>query len=141
MGRPTKLTPERAKIIADAIAAGNYYETACALAGVDYTTVRKWIQKGEKAQKGALFEFVKAVKKAEAFAEAERIKRIREAAKEGNWQADAWWLERRFPERWGRKERQEISGPGGGPIQFQSFAEMMKALRAQRGMGDEGPAA
>ncbi len=30
---------------------------------------------------------------------------IGKAAGEGNWQAAAWRLERRFPERWGRKDR------------------------------------
>ncbi|MBE3576893.1 MAG: hypothetical protein IMX00_04305 [Limnochordales bacterium] len=115
MGRPTKLTPERIKILVDAVAAGNYYETACALAGITYRTFAKWREKGERAKSGIYFQFVQDLKRAEAFAEAERIKRIREAAKEGNWQADAWWLERRYPERWGRRAvdvsmKQEVSG-------------------------------
>jgi len=25
-----------------------------------------------------------------------------------------WWLERKHPERWGRKERHELTGAGGG---------------------------
>lgn len=33
-----------------------------------------------------------------------------------DWRAAAFILERRHPDRWGRQERREISGPGGGPI-------------------------
>lgn len=117
MGRPSKLTPECKKILLDAIAAGNYYETACGLAGISYRTFALWREKGERARSGVYFQFLQELKKAEAFAEAERIQRIRNAAKEGSWQADAWWLERRYPERWGLRKmnvdmnmNQEVNG-------------------------------
>ncbi|MDP3937833.1 MAG: hypothetical protein Q8R92_06825 [Deltaproteobacteria bacterium] len=32
------------------------------------------------------------------------------------WTANAWHLERKHPERWGRKERVEHTGKDGGPI-------------------------
>ena len=32
------------------------------------------------------------------------------------WQADAWYLERKHPERWALRHRLEHSGPDGGPI-------------------------
>jgi len=36
------------------------------------------------------------------------------------WQAAAWWLERSHHERWGRREKQELTGTDGGPIQIQT---------------------
>jgi len=45
--------------------------------------------------------FVSAVKKAERDAEALAVKAIRTAGKK-NWTAYAWWLERKFPEAWGK---------------------------------------
>ena len=36
------------------------------------------------------------------------LNRIAAAARAGVWQADAWGLERRFPERWGRRDRPEV---------------------------------
>jgi hypothetical protein len=49
-------------------------------------------------------EFSDAVKKAEADAEIEDIEIIRQAARNGAWQAAAWRCERRNPQDWGKKE-------------------------------------
>jgi transposase len=110
MARKTKLTPELQKKITGAIAAGNYHETACALAGVSTSSFYRWMQQGEKARAGIYREFWEAVKKAEAVAEAKRVKIIADAAEE-NWQAAAWYLERRYPDRWGRRKHElDIGG-------------------------------
>ena len=48
--------------------------------------------------------------------EAQAVGRIMEA---DDWKAQAWALERRIPKRWAPpKERKEVSGPGGGPVQL-----------------------
>ena len=54
---------------------------------------------------GKFFEFQEAVQQAEAVAEAERVRLILKAGKYDDWKANAWYLERKYPERWGRKER------------------------------------
>jgi hypothetical protein len=79
---------------------------------------KNWMKKGESASSGAYVEFLEAVKKAEAEAEALRVSRISKAGKEGNWQADAWYLERRYPERWGKRIQQEVTGKDGGPLEY-----------------------
>ena len=38
---------------------------------------------------------------------------------EFDWRAAAWRLERKFPNRWGRHDRHEVTGPDGGPIQHE----------------------
>ena len=53
-------------------------------------------------------DFRDAVEKARAEAEAQKLKAIHIAATDGTWQAAAWWLERSFPDRWGRRERIEV---------------------------------
>ena len=90
---------------------------AAAIGGVTYTTLNNWMKKGESASSGAYVEFLEAVKKAEAEAEALRVSRISKAGKEGNWQADAWYLERRYPDRWGKRV-QEVTGKDGGPLEY-----------------------
>ena len=75
------------------------------------------MKKGESTSSGAYVEFLEAVKKAEAEAEALRVSRISKAGKEGNWQADAWYLERRYPDRWGKRV-QEVTGKDGGPLEY-----------------------
>lgn len=117
MARQSKLTPETQKKIVDAISEGNYLETAAAIGGVTYTTLNNWMKKGESTSSGAYVEFLEAVKKAEAEAEALRVSRISKAGKEGNWQADAWYLERRYPDRWGKRV-QEVTGKDGGPLEY-----------------------
>lgn len=65
--------------------------------------------------------FAYLLEKAQAEAEVEMLTRIRIAAKAPNhWQAAAWMLERKNPDRWGRRERVQMEGvAGGAPIQVQ----------------------
>lgn len=44
------------------------------------------------------------------------------------WTAAAWWLERRFPEEFGRLTRTEITGAGGGPLEV-AGPESVEAVR------------
>lgn len=67
-------------------------------------------------------EFREAIKGAEAQAEAAAVVVIREAMPT-SWQAAAWYLERRYPDRYARRERTEVSGPGGGPLRISSLTD------------------
>lgn len=115
MGRPTKLTSEVQKRVCDAVSAGNYYEPACIYAGVTYSTMRNWILRGKEAKSGVYFEFVEALTRAEAQAEIDIVK-LWQAQIPTDWHAARDFLERRYNDRWGRKDKQEIAGAGGGPF-------------------------
>jgi hypothetical protein len=104
MARPTKFTPELQKKICDAIRAGAYIETAAAYAGIDKTTLYDWLRRSARDKSGIYTGFSHAVEKALAEAEMRDLIIIGKAAEE-NWQAAAWRLERKFPDRWGRKDR------------------------------------
>lgn len=132
MARQSKLTPETQKKIVDAIAEGNYLETAAAIGGVTYTTLNNWMKKGEAASSGAYVEFLEAVKRAEAEAEALRVSRISKAGKDGNWQADAWYLERRYPDRWGKRIQQEVTGKDGGPLEYVQRVQELTDVELER---------
>ena len=118
MGRKSKLTPEIQEKIVQAVKTGNYYEAACGYAGIDYTTFRRWILNGEKAKSGKYYEFCNAIKKAEQEAEARLVAQWQKHMPE-DWKAIATFLERRHPERWGKREKQtlEHTGKDGGPIE------------------------
>ena len=121
VGRPSKFTPHTRQKLLEALRAGNYRETACQYAGISHQTLRNWILKAEQPDApDEYIEFVEAIKKAEADAEVTDIALIRQAAQGGTWQAAAWIRERKNPERWGRREQQqvELSGPDGGPVQL-----------------------
>lgn len=99
MPRPTKLTPERAEALIELLRDGVYVETACAACGVGTSTFYRWMT----IDREPYVEFRDAVKKAEAEAETRAVEVVRNAATT-SWQAAAWWLERKFPERWGRRD-------------------------------------
>lgn len=110
MGRKSKLTEATQQELYNAIAGGNTHETACALAGIATSTFYEWLTKGEEAKSGKFAHFHDVIKKAEALAEAKRIEIIRKAgegkgdyAGKADWKAAAWYLERRYPEKWGRR--------------------------------------
>ena len=116
-GRPTKLTPDLQQRVVTLIQGGNYMETAAAAVGICKASLYKWLKRGARSNSGIYRSFVDAVEKAAAEAEMRDVIRIDQAIEQGVWQAAAWRLERKHFERWGRRERREITGPGGGPIQ------------------------
>ena len=141
-GRPTKLTPETQKKIVDAIKAGNYMETAAAYAGINKETLHRWLKEGERAKSGKKREFSNSVQKALAEAEVRDVVTIGKAA-EQNWQAAAWRLERKFPARWGRKDKMNLehTGKEGGPIEVSSprkqIASRIDGIAARLGKGED----
>lgn len=76
---------------------------AAAFAGVPYPTYKLWRQLGEQG-KEPYASFLSQVKAAELVAEGELLDLIREHSTE-TWQAAAWLLERRYPERYSLKQR------------------------------------
>ncbi|WP_373896370.1 hypothetical protein [Virgibacillus sp. CBA3643] len=131
-GRPEKLTPEIEQEIIKVVRSGNYVETACAYVGINKTTFYDWLKRGArekdrlaknhkarmKKDEKKYVEFSNAIEKALAYAEIRDVAIIGQAA-EDNWTAAAWRLERKFPDKWGRKDKQSIehSGKDGGAIE------------------------
>ena len=111
VGRNSKYTPEMVDKICFNLEKGLPYTTACALSGVSFETFNNWRKDPAK------LEFFERIKEAESVAEARLVERIQVAGEE-QWQANAWMLERRHPDHWGKVERikQEVSGPEGSPI-------------------------
>lgn len=116
-GRKTKLTPELQEKFIRAQRAGNWVETCCDYVGINPDTYYEWMKRGERGEKrDAIYvAFAEAVRTARASAEIESVARIRVSGQNGNWRADAWYLERSHPDRWGTK-RVEVTGKGGAPL-------------------------
>jgi transposase len=140
-GRPTKLTPEIMAKICDALRAGNYRETAAAFAGVRKSTFYEWLRRGARARKGIYRDLHDAVEKALADSEARDVMLIGKAAGEGDWQAAAWRLERKFPDRWGRRERHDIDANVKTTVKVKpddAVEELTRLLAARPGSGGQG---
>jgi hypothetical protein len=114
IGRPTLLTRVIVGRAAQLIETVQYVETVAALLGINRRTFQRWLRDGARIERrvegGDLTEltndellrldFCRAVKKGLAQAEHDALERIGMHSLE-NWQANAWLLERRHPERWG----------------------------------------
>jgi hypothetical protein len=99
-GWRSMLTPEVAERIVRLLRAGNYDEVAARGAGIAPRTLQEWLQRG-RAGEEPYAELWDAVERARAEGEALHVARIAKAA-EDDWHASAWFLERSYPERWGR---------------------------------------
>jgi len=137
-GRPSRILEEnvRAKVI-EYIGQGNYIGTACQAAGIAPNTLSSWLEKGKQAEqyiyniglsiedalelgdkelpaelqdKMVYLRFLHDVKRAEAMAEAEHVNHLMVAGKAGPqfWAASATYLERKFPDRWAKRESMSI---------------------------------
>jgi len=98
-----KYCPEIVKKIADCIAQGNYANVACAIAGIADSTYYAWLADESKP------EFLDAIKEAEALAEATALAAIQS---DPSWQSKAWFLERKFKDRWAKTETQKVEHSG-----------------------------
>lgn len=103
MKRPRKPT-ERLPALVHAISLGATLKMACAYAGIGESTFYKEIAMGREAQDAESVEFLEAIKKAEADAGLKWLGQIEDAAQQGNWQAAAWRLERRYPREYARRQ-------------------------------------
>lgn len=132
---PRKLNSGMVKALAYVISKGNYAVVACQRCGIDESTYYNWIKQGDADTENRIesiySRLTKSIKKASSEAEDLMVQRLRRAAlpgviKEvtktdadggvstetvktgGEWLAAATFLERRHPERWGRKDRSTL---------------------------------
>jgi hypothetical protein len=135
-GDNRRLTAEVQERLIALLRAGNYVQQACEAAGVSRRTFYDWWQRGDPAGKEShrapLRRFRRDCEQATAEAEARQVAVVAGAARQ-SWQAAAWWLERRYPERWARASQREKDGvepelaAGSDP-----FAEVDELARRRR---------
>ncbi len=111
MGRPSKLTKGVADKICRALRIGAFMECAVSVGGVGRSTVYTWLRTGEedikKKRRTIAAKFKREFDKASAEAEFRKLQVIDNAAmREGDpdWKAAAWMLERKWPDRWARRQ-------------------------------------
>ena len=109
--------------LCQALKSGNTKRNACLLAGCSETQLYKWLRDKDCEVEDTLsHQFASAIKKSMAEAQNRNVVLIQKAA-QTNWQASAWYLERSDPQHWGKRERHEVSGPDGGPIESVILSE------------------
>jgi len=140
--RPPALTDEVERTIVDALLGGNYLNVAAAYANISDTTLYRWLNDDRPRYR----RFREAISRARAQAEVRATAKLQElivggivkrrsvtTAPDGtrtveeerslpDGKAIGFYLERAHPERWGRRQALEISGPQGGPVQVLDVA-------------------
>lgn len=109
-GAKGKYTPERVERILEALRLGATYELACNYGGISRETFFQWLKTHD--------DFPDRVKEAEGMAAVGWLDKIEKASADGNWQAAAWKLERRYPRQYGRMVH-ELTGKDDGPVQVE----------------------
>jgi len=104
----TKLTKELCDEICKYIGMGNYIERCCEAVGISPSTYYTWKRKGEKGIE-PYKTFLERVKREEAKAEMLHVEIIHDVALSGNWLSSAWLLERKYPQRFGKREQMALA--------------------------------
>lgn len=111
-GSNYKLKPPFLRNVEKLAAQGLTQRQIAHILNVGESTLSIW-----KSSDGKLEEkFQRALSRGEAEGVRRRLARIEKAGKKGSWQADAWILERRQPEQFGRNDRMRLSDADGKPI-------------------------
>lgn len=123
-GRPrSTMTPETIEAILRAVRLGVWPDRAAAMQGISASTMRNMRKRDP--------EFATAMKRAEAEAESAVLSRILRAM-DRQWTAAAWILERRWSERWAKREHVEVSTKG-------EAKQLLADLAAMRAMSEATP--
>ncbi len=112
-GRKSKLTPELITKMSGIMAQGHYFITACNACDIGKTIAYDWVKQGEsdidQGNDSLFSNLVESLKKAEAIAEQRLLQVVSDKALTGKeWLPAMTILERRHPDRWGRKDRSLI---------------------------------
>lgn len=128
------MTDENIAAILRTVALGVWPDRAAQIHGVSAEAMR--------VHKHRNHDFVTAIEKAEATAEASYLGKILRHT-EKQWTAAAWMLERRWPDRWAQRQKVEHSGNAESPVRIeatatkQTTADIAEQMRAATALIDE----
>jgi transposase len=89
--------------IVKAVRAGNYFSTACRIAGIEPKLGLHWLAQGFEGMDDLTYRFYCSCQKNDAKSERDRLKDITDLSKDDG-RLGLEIMARRWPERWGRKE-------------------------------------
>ena len=102
-GRHSKYTPEVVESICTFLRQGNTRKTSAICSGIAERTFYEWMEEFPQ--------FSQSIKRAEEEAVAHHVQTIHKFS-QSNWQASAWFLERRRKEDFGKQDRVDITTNG-----------------------------
>ena len=119
------ITDTKVDRLLEGLKVGMTRRAACAAAGISKTSLYRMLENDPDGTFGTLIE------NAEGEAEAAFSEIIAKATLDPkNWTAAAWWLERRHPQDYARRDKVEMTGKDGGPIESRTVSELPDHERA-----------
>ncbi len=134
-GRPLVLSEAVTKALCDAIRMGCSDRLACESAGISKATLYDYLARADAGQQ-EFADFASRVREAKAKIAQAMVSVRTKAALAGDWRAAQAWLGAHRIDECAR-ERVEVSGPEGGPVQVDLRAQIAAVL-AERSDGDAG---
>ena len=126
-GRPTDCTPDLIQRAGDLLAKGHPVRAMCRALRISPTSHYNWTERGDAGEQPYL-DYVNAVRVGMSTAEAIALNAVRDAIPK-DFRAATWWLEHVMQEDYG-KQRMEVTGANGGPVQVQNLAAEIAAQLA-----------
>lgn len=120
-----KLTEQLIRDAEKYVSAGLTNADTCRVLGISESTLYKWLQEPRKGLEVELFE---TLEKARMLRKAAMLQTITKAAREGTWQAAAWYLERVYPGEYAKPDRYHDSGTQEA---IQAVRELTESIKAQ----------
>jgi transposase-like protein len=104
--RPQKISHQLIDAICEDIAQGFTYDQAAQRNGISASTFFRWMVKAKEPDCDPIYiHFATEVEAASQFSEFEALQIVRSAAIiSRNWKAATWFLEKRFPEKYGKSK-------------------------------------
>ena len=140
--RPLTLNDNKIETICTAVARGNTFSNASVLAGISRNTFYVWEKRGRdirdgisrsqlsKVDKALYVKFVESLDKAEAECVDMCVTAI--VTGEKNWQARAWFLERRYNDDWGDKTKMKLEVAGEINVSMTTMAKAYEKWQKEK---------
>lgn len=112
-GKSDALTPQVMERVIAALRAGNHRDVAAHYAGITPPTLADWLRRGDPSHPRCEPKFVEFRAKcveSETTAEVNAVSTILRSGRD-NPKFLQWYLERKYPARWGRRTRFELTTP------------------------------
>lgn len=132
-GRKSKIDAELIEKASTLVRSGCFNDTVAHFLGISPRTLYNWMEWGREAQEKEEWNeyrhFYERMRQAESHAEASCVMGIFKAGKR-QWQAFAWYLERKYPDRWGFRKRKDEGDDRRSPLD-DLVDELGKARKAR----------
>ena len=114
IGRPPILTELIIEQICDFLVEGFSIARSARLAGISESTIHRWLAKGKLSEAEPIYKMlVERVREVVECSELELLQSLRIAGQDSkNWRSNAWMLERRFPEKYGKQPQPTSESTG-----------------------------